>query len=107
MLHLIIDGCWVADTDTGHNAQSATRHSVQCVQCVQCVHNVSKVQAVRSLDLRRICSANVNSAGHGAGVSFPVQIQPGDASHGQAGLRDWVKSTARARIYGVWVLLLL
>ena len=53
----------------------------------QCVHNVSKVRAVRSLDLRRICSANVNSnsAGHGAGVSFPVQIQPGDAGQGWTG----------------------
>ena len=53
----------------------------------RCVHNVSKVRAVRSLDLRRICSANVNSksAGHGAGVSFPVQIQPGDAGQGWTG----------------------
>ena len=36
MLHLIIEGCRVADTDTGHNAQSATRHSVQCVHCSMC-----------------------------------------------------------------------
>ena len=64
---------------TMHNLQHDT---VSNVSTVQCVHNVSKVQTVRSLDLRRICSANVNrnSAGHGAGVSFPVQIQPGDAA---------------------------
>ena len=87
MLHLIIEGCRVADTDTW--PQCTICNTTQCPSNVstQCVHNVSKVRAVRSLDLRRICSANVNSksAGHGAGVSFPVQIQPGDAGQGWTG----------------------
>ena len=86
-LHLIIEGCRVADTDTW--PQCTICNTTQCPSNVstQCVHNVSKVRAVRSLDLRRICSANVNSnsAGHGAGVSFPVQIQPGDAGQGWTG----------------------
>ena len=61
--------------------------TMQCVHSVSTVCSVSKVRAVRSLDLWRICSANVNSksAGHGAGVSFPVQIQPGDAGQGWTG----------------------
>ena len=82
MLHLIIERCY-RYMATMHNLQQDTVSNVS----TQCVHNVSKVRAVRSLDLRRICSANVNSksAGHGAGVSFPVQIQPGDAGQGWTG----------------------
>ena len=82
MLHLIIEGCY-RYMATMHNLQHDTVSNVS----TQCVHNVSKVRAVRSLDLWRICSANVNSncAGHGAGVSFPVQIQPGDAGQGWTG----------------------
>ena len=87
---------------TMHNLQHDTVSNVSTVQCVQgpdCPVSGSPL----------ICSANVNrnSAGHGAGVSFPVQIQPGDAATARLDSGTGSSPQLGARIYRVWVLLLL
>ena len=85
MLHLIIERCY-RYMATMHNLQHDTVSNVSTTVCPQCVQGPGCPVSGSPADLQCQCKhLNSKSAGHGAGVSFPVQIQPGDAGQGWTG----------------------